>query len=340
MEDGDNSKDVYINVTLTCAGSGKKIKCRALLDTGNTVNARSVITRQLHNRIQAGFTEIGGKQINTAKNGSGLKKIGRSKEITMTIDGFASKRKFKIEPTVVEDLSDDLNLGNGFLAGTGDCDILYRGSATKLRIGTDKVELVRTLEQTEKDTGCTSDQGSTDNCTETGSRVLTGKTVDALSQGTASGAESSSSKDNKCNAKQPSHVARKQVGKSRRKREPGPERVKHVYCTQDVKVKKNTMTFIPAGLSCPWDMKKEILVEPFVNGNYETVAAVYQLREGSPKIAVLNCTNDVLTIPRGTKLGQYAEIEPIKFKPSDERIRELKEGSPKIADIIKKLKMS
>ena len=332
---------MYINVTLT-AGNGRKIKSRALLDTGNTVNARSVITRQLHNRIQAGFAEIGGKQINTAKTGSGLKKIGRSNEITMTIDGFESNKKFKIQPTVVEDLSDDLNLGNGFLAGTGDCDILYRGGATKLRIGTDKVELVRTLEQTEKDTGCTADQGSsksTNNCTESG--VLTGKIADTLSQGTASGAESSSSKDGQCNAKQQtlSHVARKQEVHKRksRKREQGPERVKHVYCARDIKVKKNTMTFIPAYLDKAVDAKKEILVEPLLDGP-ETVAAVYKL-DRNERVAVLNTHEWDITIPKGSKLGEYSEIEPIKFKPSSERIRELKEGSPKIAEIIKKLKI-
>ena len=92
LNSGDNSKDVYINVTLTCARSGKKIKSRALLDTGNTVKAKSVITRQLHNKIQAGFAQVGGNQINTAKTGSGLERIGRSKEITMTIDGFKSRK--------------------------------------------------------------------------------------------------------------------------------------------------------------------------------------------------------------------------------------------------------
>ena len=94
------------------------MKCRALVDTGNTVTARSVITKKLHNDIQSGFSALGGKVINTAKSGSGLKRIGRSNEIEMEIDGLT--RKFQIKPTVVEDLSDDLNLGNGFLAELGE----------------------------------------------------------------------------------------------------------------------------------------------------------------------------------------------------------------------------
>ena len=291
------------------------------MDTGNTVKAKSVITRQLHNKIQAGFAQVGGNQINTAKTGSGLERIGRSKEITMTIDGFKS-RKFKIKPTVVEDLCDDLNLGNGFLAGTGDCDIIYRGNTTKLRIGQDEVELVRTVNQAENDEGT----------------VLTGKIADTLSQGMASGAESSSSKDSQCNAEQQTlnHVPREQkahIGKSR-KYEQGPERIKHVYCAQNVKVKKNTMTFIPAYLDKAVDANKEILVEPLTNGP-ETVAAVYKLKNDG-RIAVLNPGTWDITIPKGSRLGEYSEIEPI---PSKGRVRELKEEGPKIGEIIKKLKI-
>ena len=119
------------------------VKCRALLDTGNTVKTRSVMTRDLHNDIQSGFSALGGKTINTAKTGSGLKRIGRSKEITMEIEGL--KRKFRIKPTVVEDLSDELNLGSGFLAQSGEkveTSIIYRGNSTKLRVGNEEVELI------------------------------------------------------------------------------------------------------------------------------------------------------------------------------------------------------
>ena len=71
-----------MNVTLSTP-QGQKLHCRALVDTGNTVNSHTVITRKLHNQIGTGFSEIGGKAVNTAKTGSGLKKIGISKEITI-----------------------------------------------------------------------------------------------------------------------------------------------------------------------------------------------------------------------------------------------------------------
>ena len=75
---------MYVNAVLRYGL--RKVKCRALVDTGNTVTARSVITKTLHNDLQSGFSVVGGKKINTAKTGSGLKRIGRSKEIEMKIE--------------------------------------------------------------------------------------------------------------------------------------------------------------------------------------------------------------------------------------------------------------
>jgi hypothetical protein len=43
-----------------------------------------------------------------------------------------------------------MNLGNGFLAELGEklpCTIIYRGKATKLKVGEEEVELIRALSQ-------------------------------------------------------------------------------------------------------------------------------------------------------------------------------------------------
>ena len=64
------------------------MKCRALVDTGNTVTARSVITQEVHNKLSAGFSSIGGQKIGTAKAGNQLKRIGRSREIGMKVEDF------------------------------------------------------------------------------------------------------------------------------------------------------------------------------------------------------------------------------------------------------------
>ena len=38
LSNNDNSRYVYITVTLTCAKNGKRMKTRALVDTGSTVH--------------------------------------------------------------------------------------------------------------------------------------------------------------------------------------------------------------------------------------------------------------------------------------------------------------
>ena len=93
------------------------MKCRALVDTGNKVTARSVITRDVHNKLSAGFSSIGGQKIGTTTTGNQLKRIGRSREIQMKIEGL--QRTFRIRPVVTEGLSDELNSGNVFLSEIG-----------------------------------------------------------------------------------------------------------------------------------------------------------------------------------------------------------------------------
>ena len=117
-----NSRKVYLNFIVRC--NNKEVPVRALIDTGNTVRAKSVMDKKLG----AGFSAIGEAQIQTAKRGSGLTKIGRSKEIEIRIPGIT--QKFSIKPTVTENLSDELNLGNGFLAQIGrilECSLVFKG---------------------------------------------------------------------------------------------------------------------------------------------------------------------------------------------------------------------
>ena len=339
---------MYLNVKLRCGL--RTVNCRALVDTGNTVTARSVITKQLHNSIQSGFSVIGGKQISTAKQGAGLKRLGRSKEIVMEIEGLT--RKFSIKPTVVEDLSDELNLGNGFLAGVGEklqCAIIYRGKATKLRVGNEEVELIRTL-----------NQGTARPISKACSRIGVGPSPQEVAvQANSADVQPRQAPDtSKANAERlkpdagtdnESHVqatlgdkreSRKQTVQGRlhkqNQRDSEPERVRHVYCAQDIKVKKNTLTFIPSYLGRPMDKGKTILVEP-IGDDSKTVAAVYKW-EDQGKIAVLNPFQWNLEFKKGSKLGQYSELAAIR-KPDEGKVRAIKEKPPDIAVILKKLKI-
>ena len=360
VKSGDNSKDVYVNVKLR---HGLRIvKCRALVDTGNTVTARSVITRKIHNEIQSGFSAVGGKVISTAKTGSGLQRIGISKEIEMQIEGLT--RKFRIKPTVVEDLSDDLNLGNGFLAELGEklpCAIIYRGKSTKLKVGREEVELIRTLNQGAA--GQTSKAGSRTSegqeappdqlAAQASTAVLEprqapGRNVDP---GVAdepkvgqcgskikapAGTESGAQKERVDKRESRGQKMQRRLHK-RNQREQEPERVRHVYCAQDLKVKKNTLTFVPAYLAKPMDKGKDILVEPLGKSS-KTVAAVYNWK-AIEKIAVINPYEWDVMIKKGSKLGKYSEIEAIDQKPNEEMLREIKEHKPDVAEILKKLKI-
>ena len=367
VNSSDNSKKVYVNVKLRYGL--RTVKCRALVDTGNTVTARSVITKKLHNDIQSGFSALGGKVISTAKSGSGLKRIGRSNEIEMEIDGLT--RKFQIKPTVVEDLSDDLNLGNGFLAELGEklpCAIIYRGKATKLKVGKEEVELIRTLSQGAAGQSCKAGSRTSEGqeappnvlTVQANSAVLEPRQIQApdrnVDPGVANGSKRSKSKVEQCGSRLEAQTgtesgAQKELVDKREsrgqkvqgrlhkqsQREQEPERVRHVYCAQDLKVKKNTLTFVPAYLAKPMDKGKDILVEPLGNGS-KTVAAVYNWKE-TGKIAVINPYEWDLTIKKGSKLGKYSEIEIIKSKPDEEKLREMKEHKPDVAEILKKLRI-
>ena len=332
------------------------------MDTGNTVTARSVITRKIHNEIQSGFSSVGGKIISTAKTGSGLQRIGRSNVIEMQIEGLT--RKFRIKPTVVEDLSDDLNLGNGFMAGLGEkvpCAIIYRGKSTRLKVGREEVELIRTL-----------NQGAVGRTAKAGSRTSGGQgapTDKLAAQASSAVLEPRQAPDRnvdpgaanepkvgQCGSKPKAQTGTESGAQKERvdkresrgqkvqgrlhkqsQREQEPERVRHVYCAQDLKVKKNTLTFVPAYLAKPMDKGKEILVEPLGNGS-KTVAAVYNWK-AIEKIAVINPYEWDWTIKKGSKLGKYSEIEVIQSKPNEERLREIKEHKPDVAEILKKLKI-
>ena len=169
---------------------------------------------KLHEKLGAGFAAIGGAQIQTAKRGSGLTKIGRSKEIEIRIPGIT--HKFSIKPTVTENLSDELNLGNGFLAQIGrilECSLVFKGKRTKLKIGAEEVELIQTIGA--KGLGGEHSQDPQ----ETKSERLRGREYRPVDMVTSSGVRL-------------------------RARDSEPERVSHLSCSQDVKIKKNTLRFI------------------------------------------------------------------------------------------------
>ena len=337
---GENSRKVYIQTVLTCGK--RQVKCRALIDTGNTVTSRSVITKTLHNDLQSGFEKLGGKNISTAKTGSGLKRLGRSKEIQMKIEGL--KRKFVIKPTVVEDLTDDLNLGNGFLSHVGGqvpCSIIYSGRGTKLCIGDEEVELIRLMNERAK-WKCGKSRAERN---ETSHKLIKADEHKAVNKGVNKKKDGEQMWQHKTVVKGDTAVERRPTVKgssrsrNKRVREAAPERVGHIFCKQDTKIKKNTMTFIPVDSTNSMIKGKEILVEPVPNSlDLNAVGAVYSWSNKN-RIAVLNQFEDNMMIKAGTKLAKYSEIESLEKRESEEVINRLIETTPGVDELIRKLKI-
>ena len=306
----DNTRKVYLNVIVKC--NDKEIPVRALIDTGNTVRARSVMDKKFHEKLGAGFSAIGGAQIQTAKKGSGLTKIGRSKEIEIRIPGIT--HKFSIKPTVTEHLSDDLNLGNGFLSQIGrvlECSLVFKGNRTKLKIGAEEVELIQTI----------------------GAKGLAGEqTQDSQEPKPGRGRDRGTRKPVDTVALD---------GVRLRARDTEPERVSHLICSQDVKVKKNTLRFVGVEPTRQIKEDQEIVVETLPeNGGelIEVVRAMYRWKE--KKIAVLNASEYDVELKRGTRIATY-EIARMDNPNPEEKVREIKEvvGKPDFETLITKLKI-
>ena len=90
-----------------------------------------------------GLNTRGGKPIGTAhKNGSKIREEGVSNPIIMEINGF----KFKIEPAVIQNLSDPINIGSGLLETIGrkvPMQLIFNGKSTKLKVENRTMELIK-----------------------------------------------------------------------------------------------------------------------------------------------------------------------------------------------------
>ena len=86
-----------------------------MIDSGNTVSTGCAITKELHKQLGVGLVRTGAGTVNTALPGAKIQKIGRSNPIEIEIAGTSPPIRTSIQPIVVDQLSDPLNLGSGFL---------------------------------------------------------------------------------------------------------------------------------------------------------------------------------------------------------------------------------
>ena len=81
-------------------------------------------------------------------------------------------------------------------------------------------------------------------------------------------------------------------------------------CSQDVKIKKNTLKFIEVDPSRRIDRDQEIMVEALPRNEGELVEAVrtvYSWKER--KIAVLDASENNIELERGARIAQYEVLE-------------------------------
>ena len=133
----------YINVTLEY--NGKSIQTKALIDTGNTTSEQCAMTKGLHNQLGAGFTSIGGRVVGTARPHHKIPELGVSKEIVMKLGGI--RKKFSIKPMVVSIMTDEFNIARCLakVAEEMPCKIEDSQGKTDLKMGQERVEMIRTM---------------------------------------------------------------------------------------------------------------------------------------------------------------------------------------------------
>ena len=121
-----------------------------MIDSGNAVSTGCAITKKLHQQLGVGIVNTGAGTVNTALPGAKIQKIGRSNPIEIEIAGTSPPIKTSIQPIVVDQLSDPLNLGSGFLHELSlqqgiPINLRYDGEKSFLDIGGQQVEMIRTL---------------------------------------------------------------------------------------------------------------------------------------------------------------------------------------------------
>ena len=125
---------------------------KGLIDIGNTISEGCALDAEVHAKLGVGFKTRGGKPMGMAyKNGSKLVKEGLSNTIVMEINGF----EFEIDPAVIQNISDPINIRSGLLETIGKSvpiRLIFNGKNTKLKVGNKTMELIKTMNKKEEET--------------------------------------------------------------------------------------------------------------------------------------------------------------------------------------------
>ena len=124
--------------------------CKGLIDTGNSIIEKVAISSKLHRRLGVGYKEYLNQKVGTANKEAKVTKLGVSNCIKLKFMGLP--KEYDVCPAVIEELSDDINIGIGFFAGVANnqkVSIDFEGRRNFVKLGKNRVEMITELRDEE-----------------------------------------------------------------------------------------------------------------------------------------------------------------------------------------------
>ena len=143
--------------------TGKSFDIHMMIDSGNTMYG-IVISEKFRRQLGLSFSKLAKKQIQTARQGLSMSKMGITKPFSLEMEGI--KKKFTVTATVIAELADNLNAGSAFLQWIGkytgsNPNLTFHGKGMSLQIGRDKTELINTVRPPDSELGPDPQRGQT-----------------------------------------------------------------------------------------------------------------------------------------------------------------------------------
>ncbi len=124
--------------------SAKHVKTKMMVDQGNLLTSGVGVSEAFFKKMGLHYEKICRSNVATAGKGLGMTKLGQTKPFTIRLDGI--NKAFKTKATVIRELSDDINLGGGFLQQAAAKGVTTRleflPSGTLLHMNKETVDLV------------------------------------------------------------------------------------------------------------------------------------------------------------------------------------------------------
>ena len=105
--------DAYIYGRVSNDEKGTHKRTKMMVDQGNLLGAGVGISEGFFKQVNLQYDKISKSKVGTAGKGMAMTKLGTTKPFTIRLEGI--QKVFQTKATVIRGLSDDINLGGGFL---------------------------------------------------------------------------------------------------------------------------------------------------------------------------------------------------------------------------------